>query len=218
MKNTWKKFVGAGDALTSLDIVKAIKKQESIESLESLDLFPDFASDTIKKMKGVFVNTVLVQIKRSSRGETWDELWLYDISTSTPEKIGASTTSPVTVSPDSPIGIKGGYVFWVSLDKKTVYAYSLLSKTLLEKPIPSFDESRGERAEVFFEGILWKIIITSDNFSFSSPETGEVFSDENADVVETLRSKMKLDTVLNKEELSNLSLPVSADSATNSQK
>jgi hypothetical protein len=92
----------------------------------------------------------------------------------------------------------------------------LEDKKLLDQTVPTFDGADGERADVRFDNIPWKVIVGNEGFSFFSPETGEVFSDEDSRSVETLRTKMGLDSVLDKEELSNLSLPVSAGADTRS--
>ena len=55
---------------------------------------------------------------------------------------------------------------------------------------------------------LFLVIVSTEGFSFYSEGSGEVFSDENSSVVDIFRKKLQLDTVLNKEELSELSFPV----------
>lgn len=221
LKRTWKKYEGKETSLPASEIVEEIKKQEEQEKIkeeEAKDILPDFASDTLKRMKGVFSHLVLVQIERSI-GTTTDsgeakrnELWLYDLENSTEEKIGSGTsTELVTIAPDSPLGVKGGYLFWLSLDKKTLYAYGFDNKMILTQHVPSFRPSDGERAEIHFAETPWKVIVSNEGFSFYSTETGEVFSDEDSRITEKLRIKMGLDEVLDKDELSNLSLPVEAE-------
>jgi hypothetical protein len=218
LKHTWKKYTGKDLTIATAQLVEEIKKQEESEKIGELDILPDFASDTIKRMKGVSSHEVLVQIERGTEENPRDELWLYDTTSNTEERIGKSTTTASTIAVDSPIGAKGGYLFWLSLDKRSMYAYGLEDKVVLEQKIPEYNADKGERAEVTFEGVHWKAIVTNEGFSFFSPETGEVFSDEDSGIVETLRNNKKLDSVLNKEELSKLNLPVSADVSTTTLK
>jgi hypothetical protein len=218
LQHRWKKYTGKDLTIPTANLIEEINKQEDSEKTDQADLLPDFASDTIKRMKGVSSHEVLVQIERGTEENPRDELWLYDTTTGTEERIGKSTTTASTIAVDSPIGAKGGYLFWLSIDRKNMYAYSLENKTVLEQKIPEYNADKGERAEVTFDGISWKAIVNNEGFSFYSPETGEVFSDEDSGIVETLRSAKKLDVVLNKEELSKLNLPVSADVSTTTQK
>lgn len=230
LRHTWKKFEVKNITLISTaELVETIKKkeiedkkkeEEKIKIEEEKDVLPDFASDTIKKMKGVFSYLVLVQIERvigtstDTGSNTKDELWVYNMEKNTEERIGKETgtsTDPITIGTDSPLGIKGGYLFWISENKSTVYAYSFENKTVTSQTIPTFDGASGERAEIHFAEIPWKVIVSNEGFSFYSPSTGEVFSDEDSKVVESLRAKMGLDSILDKDELSNLNLPVSAD-------
>lgn len=218
LKHPWKKYTGKDLTLSTTKLIEEIKKQEEGDKAAELDILPDFASDTIKRMKGVSSHEVLVQIERGTEENPRDELWLYDTNKSIEERIGKSTTTASTIAVDSPIGVKGGYLFWLSLGKDTMYAYSLEDKVVLEQKVPVYDADKGERAEVTFTGVRWKVIMNSEGFSFYSLETGEVFSDEDSGIVETLRNTKKLDSVMNKEELSKLNLPVSADVSTTTPK
>lgn len=219
LKHVWKKYVGTDLNIGSGSLIEEIKKQEVLADIEKVTIIPDFASDTIKKMKGVSGDIVLVQIERGMGDTVRDELWLYDMDKNTEEKVGAGTSSiTTTIAPDSPIGIKGGYLFWVSVDKATVYAYHIHDKIILASPLSSYNLSTGERGEVTFTQIPWKVIVSGERFSFSSPDTGEVFSDEDSGIVETFRIKLGLDQVLDKEELSNLNLSVSADISSSTNK
>lgn len=217
IKNVWKKHEGilprAGYATSEL--VKEIKKQDLKEDEETKEALPNFSLDIIKRMKGTFFESVVVQIERGYGDTREDELWLYDLTTNTQEKIGQASSTTIAVN--SPLGMKDGYLFWVSSNKQVIYAYDLSKKVILEQPLSIFDASLGERAELHFEGLMWKVIVSNDTFSFYSGETGEVFSDENAQAVELLRERIGLDSVLGKEALSKLNLPVEAEIATTSQ-
>ncbi|MBP6949235.1 MAG: hypothetical protein KBB50_04165, partial [Candidatus Pacebacteria bacterium] len=103
-----------------------------------------------------------------------------------------------------PFGMKDETVFWLSEDKTIVFSYNVITKVIDQKEIPPYDISLGERGVVFFDTIPWKVIVGSDQFSFFSEETGEVFSDDNLNVGEAFRIKEKLDTILKKEDLENL--------------
>lgn len=212
LKRSWKKYEGKDMTLATQAIVEEIKKQEVeeiIKKIEETNALPDFASDTIKRMKGTSVREVIVQIQKIVNGVIHNELWLYDTETGTQEKIGS--TASTTIAEDSPLGIKDGYVFWLSDNKSSAYAYRPQDKMLLEQPVKTFDPAYGERAELQFEGVPWKVIVSNEGFTFYSDATGEVFSDEDSRIVGVLRSKMGLDAVLDKEQLSNLNLPVEPD-------
>jgi hypothetical protein len=201
LKKTWKKYEGDDLTLSTTELAAEIEKQEEEKKQEEIILFPDFASDTIKTIKGAFLKAVIVQVEKKTK----DELWLYNMEDETKERL--TTGSTTSVSPTYPLGVKDDYLFFLSEDKQVVYAYNLVTKALLQNDVPSFDGARGERAEIHFAEIKWKVIVSSDRFSFFSEETGEVFSDDNLTIVEAFRQKLKLDTVLDIEELGDLSLP-----------
>ena len=209
-KHGWKKYLGTDLTLSTKILVEAIKKQEFVEQEENRDVLPDFASDTVKRLKGTFFQSVVVQIERTIQDVTRDELWLYDLDKNTEEKIGEASST--TITPESPLGIKDGYLFWISVDKTLVYAYDLNNRVVSSKLLPVFDPSKGQRAEINFDNFQWKVIVGGNGFSFYSKDTGEVFSDENSQAVAILRQKLGLDAVMSKEEQGNLGLPVEADS------
>ena len=203
----WKKFSGDIAIAEVALLVQAIKQQELLEkeggvATSTEDMLPDFALDIIKRIKGTFLNSVIIQLQKDGN----EELWMYDLEKETEEKIETGTST--SISADSPLGVKGGYIFWLSLDRTRVFAYNLVTKKLQEKELPPFDTSLGERGEVIFVDIPWKVIIGTDSFMFFSEATGEVFSDEDGSVAELLRQRLKLDSVLGKEELSNLNFHV----------
>ena len=211
----WKRLISETIPTTLDEILLAIAHQEALD--ESMDdTLPNFASDTIKRMKGLLSDKVLFQMERKFGDISRDELWVYDITHGSTERVGTSTGErPTTIAEDSPIGIKDENLFWLSRDKKVLYVYTVISKEIHELPVPPFDQSKGERGEVTFPQIPWKIFVGGNDFSFYSSSTGEVFSDENAEVAAKLRAIMKLDTVLDKDELSGLGLPVKAEDTSN---
>lgn len=215
-KNVWKRYNGTSTLVTFAEIAE----QESIPSLEEaasstevveeeiiLDLLPDLAADKIRRIKGVFLNSIIIQVI----GKTKDELWLYNAESETKERIEAGTST--SVSAEYPFGIKGGFIFWMSNDRSIAYAYNPNTKVFLEQTVPPFDASLGERAEVSFPDISWKVIVNNDKFTFYSQETGEVFSDEDSNVQETLRRKFNLDTILTAEKLNQLDFSVEKQGA-----
>lgn len=212
-KNKWMRYEGIRPPnVSAKDFVIAIKTNDenptpaTPEVDVDEELPPDFALDIIKKIKGTFLNAIIVQLQKE--GE--EELWLYDVENNTQEKIDTGTSTSLSI--DSPLGVKDGYVFWLSEDRSLVFAYNLATKEIKSQSVPPYDVSRGERGEVVFEGIPWKVILGVDSFMFFSEQTGEVFSDENSSVAEALRQKFKLDNKLDKEELSNLNLQVEVES------
>lgn len=210
----WKKFESSVVPEDVVVLVEAIKKQEigekkdtDISASSTEEVPPDFAFDIIKKIKGTFLNLAIVQLQKDG-GE---ELWVYDLEKGIQEKIQTSTST--VLSANSPLGVKDGYIFWLSEDRKQIFVYNILTKELQTKDVPPHDITQGERAEVVFDLIPWTVIIGADSFSFFSKETGEVFSDDNGSIAEILRQKFKLDSLLNKEELSNLNFQVEEGAA-----
>ncbi len=201
-KNTWLKFDGVAKGYTLENLVSHIKKVDEIvlENKQFEDRVPDFTKDTIKKIRGILANAMIVQVEK----ETIDELWIYDVDKDTPEKI--STGSSTSVSSSFPIAMKGGYVFWLSKDEGTVFAYSIETKTVQSKVVPPHNSQEGERVRIAFEGIPWVAVIGADGFFFFSETTGEVFSDDNSLAVEEFRKKMKLDDTLSGDEIDALNL------------
>jgi hypothetical protein len=205
-KNVWMKFTGVQDKK-----INGIALAEAIRSLDETKVDPDevvkrekpdFTIDFIRKIKGTFLNSVVVQLEK----EGSEELWLYDVENGTEEKVVLGTSTSLLA--DSPLGVKGGHIFWLSKDRDRIFAYTIETKELQEALIPGYDIAKGERGEVIFESIPWKVIVDEDAFLFYSDTTGEVFSDENGAIAETLRNKLDLDAVLDKEELSNLNFHV----------
>lgn len=200
-KNKWLKWEGLLlKDMASERIIEEIRKQEKLLTEDNKLEEPDFSLDIIKRIKGTILQVIVVQVERDNN----DELWLYNVVDGNLEKVAA--TSSISVSPTYPLGVKGDSLFWVSADQRILYAYNLDSKKLQQLEVPPFDESKGERAEINIDGVQWKVIIGSEDFSFYSPVTGEVFSDDDGTVAEEFRRRLDLDRVLDGEELSNLNL------------
>lgn len=194
-KNTWLKFNGEVVEQQGIKtLLKQIEEQE--EKMEFM--YPDFAKDLIKKIGGSYVSATIVQIEQ----EGIDSLWLFDNEKNTKEKIDKDGVT--TISKRYPFGIKGGSVYWLSEDETMVYRYTIDTKVIDQKEIPPHDVANGERGEVMFENSLWKVYVGADAFSFSSEETGEIFSDDNLTVGEAFRIKEKLDLMISKEKLEEL--------------
>ncbi|MEN9881108.1 MAG: hypothetical protein RLZZ308_291 [Candidatus Parcubacteria bacterium] len=204
-KNKWLKYNGVVEkTIATQSLIEEITKKdkEALDIQEKEERVPDFALDIIKKIKGTFLNAIIVQVEKESR----EELWLYDVEKGTQQKI--DTGSSTSFAGDYPIGVKAGHVFWLSNDRSIVYAYNLTTNSILEQALQPFDVSHGERGHVSFEGVPFEVIISSGGFVFYSRETGEVFSDDDVLVAEALRKKLELDKVLDEDAISNLNLPV----------
>ena len=176
--------------------------KEPVSKEKVAEIPPDFSLDaiTIKEIKGVILNAVVVRIERNQQ----NELWLFDVESGRQENIGLETS----IAPDFPIGLKGGFVFWLSQDRHTLFAFNPESKIRLQKPVPAFDPANGERARIKFLEIPWEVIVGAEDFYFFSRRTGEVFSDGDSSVAELFRQKYNLDNHLTNEELSDLGLSV----------
>ncbi len=205
-KNVWLKFEGTHDKKTSgaqlASVIRSLDEAKMNTKEEKKREKPDFTLDFIRKIKGTFLNSVIIHLEKEGN----EELWLYDVEKGVEEKVELSTSTSLLA--DSPLGVKDGHIFWLSKDSTRVFAYTIETKTLQEMSVPAHDRALGERGEVTFEGIPWKVIVGKDALLFYSQATGEVFSDENGAIAETLRQKLDLDAVLDKEELSNLNFHV----------
>jgi hypothetical protein len=213
-KNKWFKLQKKEQfsALSGLELVEEIKKadKEGLEEKEKQDRLPDFAKDLIKKIKGALLNAVIIQVEKEGK----DELWLYDLTTGHQSKIESGSSTAITIAKDMQLGLKDNHIFWLSEDRTKVYAYDLLTTSIISKEIPPLDSSIGERGRVIFEGVAWEVIIGSEEFAFYSEATGEVFSDDNGNLTEALRQKLELDKVLDVEAISGLNFSVTATGTT----
>ncbi len=210
IKNVWMKFNGTRqEGATGEELRQLIIEEDTSDTKEEeKQELPDFTRDIIEKIKGTFLNTVLIQLKKHNQ----EALWLYDVEKGSQEKL--SDSSSTSLAPGSPLGVKGEYVFWISKDGTHVFAYNMVTKDIQEQTIPEYDSAKGERGEVTFGNIPWKVIISTDGFLFWSEQTGEVFSDDNGSAAETLRHTLELDKALSKDDLSNLNFQVEKEEDT----
>jgi hypothetical protein len=174
---------------------EVVKEEEKVE-----EPVPNFYTDVIKKVKGFVLNAVIVQIERNKESQ----LWIIDTLTGNQEPV----EEDISMSSDFPIGLKGGYVFWLSEDKHTLFSFNVDTKEYFQELIPIPNPEKGERMRASFAEIPWEVIIDSDNFYFYSERTGEVFSDEDSGVLESFRGKFELDKSLDTEELKQLNFSV----------
>jgi hypothetical protein len=137
--------------------------------------------------------------------ESGSEVLIFNLINKKIKKIGFQEFSSAS---DFPIALKDNFIFWLSKDKDKVFAFDLINEKYYQKNLPKFDPSKGERARINFPEIPWTVIVDNFNFYFFSPETGEVFSDGNSEVLENFRQKFNLDKFLTKEKLSDLGFSV----------
>lgn len=210
-KNVWLKWKGKGEVLgetiSARELAEVIKKADeaTLEKEKKESRLPDFSIDLLKQIKGVFLNAVIVQVEK----EQQEELWVYDLETNSKTKIeNSSSTEPVTVAKDFPVGVKDSFIVWLSGDRKKIYAYNVLTKEFMEMSAPLYNGETGTRPRVSFPGLSYEVIIDADKFAFYQESTGEVFSDDNGVYTEIFRQKLDLDKVLDLETIGNLNLPV----------
>lgn len=189
--------------ITPKELVEEIKKndKEEFEEKRKDNRLPDFALDIIQKIRGALNRSVIIQVKKEGK----EELWMYDVETGNKEEIQASTTA-ISIDGGYPVGVKREFLFWLSKDRSTIYAYNVHTKAILEKTVPSFDIARGERARVTYEDFPFEVIIGDKEFTFFSKETGEVFSDDDNSLADSFRKKENLDTILGSDGVSDLNL------------
>lgn len=209
-KNKWFKLEKkeAWSTLSPREIVQEIKKEEKEDMKQELeqDRLPNFAKDLIKRIKGALLNAVIVQVEKDGK----EELWLYDLENGKEQKIEISSSTAITIAKDMQIGIKDTHLFWLSEDRSSVYAFNLADKSIQVREVPTHDTSIGERGRVTFDGVGWEVIVGAQDFAFYSEQTGEVFSDDDSSLSEALRLKFELDSILDKDTISNLNLSVTA--------
>ncbi len=194
--------------LSPREIVQEIKKEEKENKIEETkeDRLPDFAKDLIKRIRGALLNAVIVQVEKDGK----EELWLYDLQNGGEHKIEAGSSTSITIDKNMQIGIKDTHLFWLSEDRSSVYAFNLTDKSIQVREVPAHDTSIGERGRVIFDGVRWEVIVGAQDFAFYSEETGEVFSDDDSSLSEAIRRKFELDSILDKDAISSLNLPVTA--------
>ncbi len=211
-KNKWFKLEKkeAWSTLSPREIVQEIKKEEKEDKKQEveLDRLPNFAKDLIKRIRGALLNAVIVQVEKDGK----EELWLYDLENGKEQKIEISSSTTITIAKDMQIGIKDTHLFWLSEDRFNVYAFNLADKSIQVREVPAHDTSIGERGRVTFDGVGWEVIVGAQDFAFYSEQTGEVFSDDDSSLSETLRLRFGLDSVLDTDAISNLNLSVTATS------
>jgi hypothetical protein len=158
--------------------------------------------EEIVEIKGTFGSRVFCRIYSDEFG---NELWFFDLDSEKIKIIGSQDFAPID---DFPIGLKENFVFWLSKDKDKVFAFDFIKERFYQESLPYFDPEKGERAKINFPEIPWTVIVDNFNFYFFSPETGEVFSDGNSEVLENFRQQFNLDKFLTKEKLSDLGFSV----------
>jgi hypothetical protein len=171
------------------------------ENLED-DIELNLLKEEIKEIKGTFGNRAFCRIYSDEFG---NELWLFDLENEKIKIIGSQDFAPTD---DFPIGLKENFVFWLSKGKDKVFAFDFIKERFYQESLPYFDPEKGERARINFPEIPWTVIVDNFNFYFFSPETGEVFSDGNSEVLENFRQKFNLDQFFTKEKLSDLGFSV----------
>lgn len=156
------------------------------------------STDGIVSVKGIAPGIILI---REKTGQT-ESLSLYSLTDNSKETLPIEEET----SPRFPIGFKGGKMFLLTGDEKTLIVYDYATKSSTKLFVPFFDISKGERAEFFLEGFPWKVILGGNNFYFYSEETGEVFSDEDSGFVSVVESSHEDGILVNKRTLEQLDI------------
>lgn len=163
------------------------------------ELIFDFEKENIEKAVGAKENLLFLQVEKEGNRE----IYLLDLKERKKEKISSNKA----LNLDFPIGIKDDWIFWLTEDKEEIVAFHYPTEKSLKERIPPFDCAQGERAEIKFPEISWKIILDCHNFYFSNEEIGEVFSDGNSISLERFKEIFKLDLFFEPEELIDTGFP-----------
>lgn len=166
-----------------------------------------YGDEKVEIIKGITPYLAIVGIRNTSQELQDKGLWLYDIENNKRLRVATSTQ----IDDISRLGVKDDYVFWVSDGGLRVHAFDTRHRTYQTRIVEPFDISSGERGEVSFDDVPWKIILGADRFYFWSKETGEVFSDENSLALDNFRKEFRLDDVLSDEEKDAVGIPIESD-------
>lgn len=166
-----------------------------------------FAEERLHQIKGLTPYLAVVSLYTGEDTTTKRSLWMYDIENNKRLQVATSTEIDFT----SPLGVKDGYIFWRADTGKKMYAFDTKHKTYQVKEVKPFDVSEGERGEVTFEDLPWKVIVTGESILFWKEETGEIFSDENSEALENFKVEFRLDEVLSSQEKDNVGIPMSTE-------
>lgn len=159
---------------------------------------PDFSQHLLR---GVYTNVPEVVAAVVEKVGTL-ELWLYNVIPGSERQISTD------IAADFPMGLKGGFFFWLSKDRAILYAYHPEHNEHLSQPVPAFDPAKGERARMHFPGILWQVIVDNHNFYFFSQETGEVFSDGSSSAREEFGARNNLHKFISEEQMGHLGFTI----------
>jgi hypothetical protein len=104
-------------------------------------------------------------------------------------------------------GVKDNLIFWYSQNKDRVYVYDLrTSGTYHELWLVSNLPESEEALSFTFPFTSWRLVDGEQFFTFSSTETGEVFSDGSTESLESFLSEFNLTDYLDEEKLSEIGL------------
>lgn len=147
------------------DLLKVASTTEDITLIEE---------DGIVEAKGL--NGSLIVTRERVQGQY--VLALFNADTETKKYIDVDDSVA-----DFPVGFKDGYMFILTEDRNYLIKYAISSDSFKRFEISPYDTTKGERGEVEIPDFPWIVYVGSNNFSFFSVYTGEVFSDENSEIL-----------------------------------
>jgi hypothetical protein len=177
----------------------------------------NFSLDKIIEMKASPAGLVFAKISRGGISDL-NDIWIFDINTGASVRIGYDASAPAQ---DFSLGLKDDHLFWLSEDRKTIFAYNTMNNTQISEAVPEYDISKGEFGIIHFvndPSINWTIMIDNSQFYFYSNESGQVFSDDNMDIKEAFRKKVSLDHLMDPGDIASLGLEIDRAFSVNESK
>ncbi len=155
---------------TNLNIINETN-QYPIEKVRDIN----FKTQTLKEIKAVDINAIVLQIQNGNDME----VYVYSKQENIYRRIGFNQTS---INQYSSMAIKDNKIFWISTNKRILYAYDPKTDTIYTNAIPIHNPSNGERANIIINNSEWQVSISDTMIYFTNPRFGEVFSDDNTDI------------------------------------
>ncbi len=137
---------------------------------------PNILTSTFESFRGISESAVFIASTEAGRA-------LFTVGINSEGAVAKRIAAGEYLKTDSPLGIKGGRIFWLTTDD-AVMSYRIEDGAYFKTPL--IQERESFVAE--FDGFPWAIAFRNNEFLFSTPETGEVGGDNDGSVAEQFRA------------------------------